>query len=60
MVATHADIAEPEVTAEEAEQLAKQKGWPFFVVSNKIPVGIDEPLFAWLDLFLDDLPAQAS
>ena len=60
MVATHADIADPEVTEEEAAQLARQKGWPFFAVSNKIQVGVDEPLFAWLDLFLNDLAAQTS
>ena len=60
MVATHADIADPEVSVEEAEQLARQKGWPFFAVSNRTQVGIDEPLFAWLDLFLDNLAAQTS
>ena len=60
LVATYSDMADPEVTEAEAEQLARRRGWPFFAVSNKTQVGIDEPLFAWLDLFLDDVAAQAS
>ncbi|CAE7540292.1 ypt2 [Symbiodinium natans] len=58
LVATHSDIANPEVTEEEAEQLARHRGWPFFAVSSKNQVGIDEPLFAWLDLQALAQPAR--
>ncbi|CAE7648087.1 ypt2 [Symbiodinium sp. KB8] len=45
---------DPEVTQEEAEQLAQQKGWPFFATSSKSGVNIDDPLFGWLDMLLDE------
>lgn len=54
LVGTHVDIPDPEVTQEEAEQLAQQKGWPFFATSSKSGVNIDDPLFGWLDMLLDE------
>ncbi|CAE7879863.1 SEC4 [Symbiodinium necroappetens] len=56
LVATHADVPDPAVTEEEAEQIATEKGWPFFAVSTRSEFErIDEPLFAWLDLVADDM-----
>ena len=55
LVGTHVDIPDPEVTQEEAEQLAQQKGWPFFATSSKSGVNIDDPLFGWLDMFRDEV-----
>lgn len=61
LVATHADVPDPAVTEEEAEQVATQKGWPFFAVSSRSEVEcIDEPLFAWLDLVAEDMARHPS
>ena len=43
------------MTQEEAEQLAQQKGWPFFATSSKSGVNIDDPLFGLLDMVLDEV-----
>ncbi|CAE7319374.1 rab13, partial [Symbiodinium sp. CCMP2456] len=42
-----------------AERLANQKGWPFFVISNKSEP-FDAPLFALLDLVMMNQDEQAS
>ncbi|CAE7332813.1 RAB26 [Symbiodinium natans] len=53
MVGTHADAAEPEVTQEEALEMAAEQGWPFFAVSCKTGERIDDPFYAWhASLFL--------
>ena len=46
---------DPEVTQEEAEQLAQQQGWPFFATSSKSGVNVDDPLFGLLDMLLDEV-----
>ena len=59
LVATHADIPDPDVTEEQAERLANQKGWPFFAIPNKSEP-FDAPLFALLDLVMMNQDEQAS
>ena len=57
MVGTHADAAEPEVTQEEALEMAAEQGWPFFAVSCKTGERIDDPFYAWLDMYIDRVMA---
>ena len=59
LVATHADVPDPDVTEEQAERLANQKGWPFFAISNNSEP-FDAPLFALLDLVMMNQDEQSS
>lgn len=53
LVGTHADLPEPEVTEEEALQVAAENQWPYMAVSCKTGEKVHEPFFAWMDMFID-------
>eukprot|EP00439_Symbiodinium_sp_Y106_P085144 s574_g27.t1 len=53
LVGTHADLPEPEVTEEEALQVAAENRCPYFAVSCKTGQHVNDPLFAWLDMFIE-------
>ncbi|CAE7746789.1 RAB34 [Symbiodinium microadriaticum] len=53
LVGTHADLPEPEVTEEEALQVAAENQCPYFAVSCKTGQHVHDPLFAWLDMFIE-------
>ena len=55
LVGTHADIPEPEVTEEEALRIAEEHHWPYFGISCKTGHQLNQPFFAWLDMYIDKL-----